>query len=176
VSKGTGSVGLALVLPGTIASMSLSLLLLFLHITTMVVAIAVAYGTGLVVRLAYMTGQVAAIRGVGMALARLEPVIPILFVAGGLFGLLTAINFGFDLLAPWLVIAYVLFAIAMVIGAAHTAKWGQRVGQVAASTPDGPLTPELAAMFTDRRVVALAIAEYAIVIVLIFDMVVKPLS
>ena len=42
-----------------------------------------------------------------------------LFISGGLFGLLAAIvgPYSKNLLAPWLVIAYVLFIIAMVVGA-----------------------------------------------------------
>lgn len=154
----------------------LTLLLLFLHITVMFAAVMVAFGSGLVMRVAYMTGQVTAIRGVGMASARLGPLIPILFVSGGLFGLFTAISFGQDLLAPWLVIAYVLWTAAMLIGIVENRPWGERIGKLLAHTPDGPLTPELAAMFTDTRIVAVTLVDYAIVIALIFDMVVKPLS
>jgi hypothetical protein len=155
----------------------LTLLLLFLHITVMFVAVMVAFGSGLVMRVAYMTGQVAAIRGVGMAAARLGVWIPILFVVGGLLGLFTAISWDvFPLTAPWLVIAYVLWAAAMLIGIVENRPWGQRMGKLLAQTPDGPITPEIAAMFTDSRVVALTLVDYLIVILLIFDMVVKPLS
>ena len=112
-----------------------------------------------------------------MVSARIGPIIPILFISGGLFGLLTAISFGtINLLAPWLVIAYVLFAIAMYIGAVENRKWGLQLGQLLRTAADGPLTPEITAMFTDRRVVALTIVDYAIVVVLIFDMVLKPFS
>jgi hypothetical protein len=151
-------------------------LLLFVHITVMFAAVMAAFGSGLVMRVAYMTGQVAAIRGVGMASARLGPLIPILFIIGGLFGLFTAISFGVDLLSPWLIIAYVLWALAMVIGVVENAPWGRRMGALLARTPDGPLTPEIVTMFTDTRVVALTVIDYLIVVVLIFDMVVKPFS
>jgi hypothetical protein len=156
--------------------MNLTLLLLFLHITVMFAAITVAFGTGLLGRIAFMTGQVAVVRGVGIASARLGPLIPILFITGGLLGLLTAFSFGFDLLKPWLVIAYVLFAIAMYIGIAENRTWGVKLGQLLATTPDGPLTPELSAMFTDRRVVLVTAIDYIVVAALIFDMVVKPFS
>lgn len=151
-------------------------LLLFLHITVMFVAIMVAYGSGLVLRVAYMTGQVAAIRGAGAAAARLGPFIPILFISGGLLGLLTAISFGQDLTAPWLVIAYTLFIVAMGIGIVENRPWGEHLGALLAQTPDGPVTPEVRAMFTSTRVVGVTIIEYAIVIGIIFDMVVKPFS
>lgn len=151
-------------------------LLIFAHITVMFAAVMVAFGSGLVMRVAYMTGQVAAVRGVGMAAARLGVWIPILFVIGGLLGLLTAISFGQDLLAPWLVIAYVLWTLAMLIGIVENRPWGEKIGRLLMQTPDGPLTPEISAMFTDTRVVALTIVDYVIVIAVIFDMVVKPFS
>ncbi|HJW21519.1 MAG TPA: hypothetical protein VJ506_03730 [Candidatus Limnocylindrales bacterium] len=154
----------------------LTLLLTFLHITAMFTAVMVAFGSGLVMRVAYMTGQVAAIRGVGMASARLGRFIPILFIIGGLLGLLTAIYTGVDLLSPWLVIAYVLFTIAMLIGIVENAPWGRRMGALLAQTPDGPLTPEITAMFTDTRVVVLTVVDYLVVVLIIFDMVVKPFS
>lgn len=151
-------------------------LLIFAHITAMFLAIMVAFGSALVMRVAYMTGQVAAVRGVGMASARLGPLIPVLFIVGGLLGLFTAISFGQDLLAPWLVIAYVLFAVAMVIGIVENAPWARRLGALLAQTPDGPLTPEIRAMFTDTRVVVLTVVDYLVVVAIIFDMVVKPFS
>ncbi|HXI46334.1 MAG TPA: hypothetical protein VNH13_08530 [Candidatus Acidoferrales bacterium] len=151
-------------------------LLLFGHITVMFVAITVAYGSGLMARLAYMTGQVAAVRGVGMAAARLGPFIPILFILGGLLGLFTAVSVGANLLAPWLVIAYSLWTIAMLIGILENRPWGMKLGAILARTPDGPLTPELSAMFTDRRVVIGTVVDYALVLLLIYDMVVKPFS
>jgi hypothetical protein len=152
-------------------------LLLVVHIVVMFSAITVGYGGGLVMRMAYLTGQVAAVRGVGMALARLSRWIPILFITGGVFGLLTAISWGiYPLTAPWLVIAYVLFAIAMAIGIVENAPWGRKMGQLLAQTPDGPLTPDIVAMFTNTRVVALTVVDYVVVVVLIYDMVVKPFS
>ncbi len=155
----------------------LTLLLLFVHITVMFVAVMVGFGGPLVMRMAYMTGQVAAVRGAGMAFARLAPFIPILFVVGGVFGLLTAISWGlFPLTSPWLIIAYVLFAAAMVIGVVENAPWGKHLGALLAQTPDGPITPEIAAMFTDTRVVVMTVVDYAIVALIIFDMVVKPFS
>lgn len=156
--------------------MNLTPVLIFLHITVMFAAITVGFGGGLVMRVAYMTGQVAAVRGVGMALARLSRWIPILFISGGTLGLLAAISFGQNLLAPWLVIAYVLFATAMVIGVVENAPWGRKLGALLATTPDGPLTPEVRAMFTETRVVALTVVDYLIVVAILFDMVVKPFS
>jgi hypothetical protein len=158
--------------------MSLFMLVLFLHITTMFAAVGVGYGITTFVRLAYMTGQVTALKGVGMAAARLTPLIPVLFISGGLFGLLAAIvgPYSKNLLAPWLVIAYVLFVIAMLIGARVNAPEGKRLGMALRSVPDGPIPPEIDAFFTDQRMNAITVLDYVVLVLLIFDMVVKPFS
>jgi len=156
--------------------MSVTLLLLFLHIAVMFAAITVSLGTNLFFRLAYMTGQVAAVRGVAMVAQRAGPLIPMLFIAGGLLGLLTAISFGFNLLAPWLVIAYVLWVIAMVLGFTGSRAFGPKIGAALAAAPDGPITPELRAVVSEQRYRLESIIEYVIIVSVIFDMVVKPFS
>jgi len=156
--------------------MSVTLLLLFLHIAVMFAAITVSLGTNLFFRLAYMTGQVAAVRGVAMIAQRAGPLIPMLFIAGGLLGLLTAISFGFNLLAPWLVIAYVLWVIAMVLGFTGSRAFGPKIGAALAASPDGPITPELRAVVSEQRYRLESIIEYVIIVSVIFDMVVKPFS
>lgn len=156
--------------------MNLSLLWLFLHVTTMFAAIAVGYGISTMLRVAYGTGQVAALRGVGLTAAKLGRLIPVLFISGGLFGLITGISFGYNLLAPWLIIAYVLFAIAMVIGVAENAPFGRKLGAILMTTADGPIPPAIRELFDDRRTVILSVIDYLVVIVLIYDMVVKPFS
>ncbi|HEY2916467.1 MAG TPA: hypothetical protein VGI98_04550 [Candidatus Limnocylindrales bacterium] len=156
--------------------MNLTLLWLFLHITLLFAAVAVAFGGGFLMRVAFMTGQVGPIRGVGMVVGRVGPLIPILFLSGGLFGLITAISFGTNLLSPWLVIAYVLFAIAMYIGVVNNRAFGEHLGQIVRTAPDGPVTPEIVELFNNRREVAVSIIDYVILAALIFDMVVKPFS
>ena len=156
--------------------MSLGTLTLWLHITVMFAAITVSYGPGLLADLAYRSGRVEAVRGVALAGHRLGPIIPVLYVTGGIFGLLTAINFGFNLLAPWLVIAYVLFAIAMVTGIAFNSKFGPRVLAATADVPNGPLPPAVSALFTDPRYRYVLVLDYVVLVALLFDMVVKPFS
>ena len=156
--------------------MSLGILTLWLHITTMFAAITLSYGPALLADLAYRTGRVEAVRGVATASRRLGPVIPVLYVTGGIFGLLTAINFGFNLLAPWLVIAYVLFAIAMITGFAFNRNFGPRVALATEGVPDGPLTPAISALFTDRTYRFVTELDYVVLVAFLFDMVVKPFS
>lgn len=156
--------------------MSLGTLTLWLHITLMVSAITISYGPALLTELAYRSGRVEAVRGVALASQRLGPLIPVLYVTGGIFGLLTAINFGFNLLAPWLVIAYLLFAIAMITGFAFNRNFGPRVVQATTGVPDGPLSPAITALFADPTYRLVTTIDYVVVIALLFDMVVKPFS
>lgn len=149
-------------------------LLLFLHILLIFTGITVGYGITTMLRVAYSTGQVAALRGVGMTAARLGRYIPFLFITGGLFGLLTGITFGYNLLAPWLIIAYALFVVAMAIGGMENEPFGKKLGALLMKTPDGPLTPEIRELFDDRRTVVLTVIDYLLPVLLIFDMVVKP--
>jgi hypothetical protein len=156
--------------------MNLVPLLLFLHITGMFAAIIASYGPELVLRLAFRSGQVANVRAVAQAADRLNPFVPILYVIGGLFGLFSAIGFGFDLLAPWLVSAYILFAAAMVTGLYGNRTFALNLGTALATTPDGPLTPEIRRLFSSTGHLALEAFDTLWIPVLVFDMVVKPFS
>jgi hypothetical protein len=152
------------------------LVLLFLHITFFVVAITISYGPLLLLRLAYRTGEVGNIRGLALVHSSLERVTPVMYVLGGIFGLLTAINFHTDLLAPWLVIAYVGFAVAVFLGVTHNRTWLVRLADAVKRTPDGPLTPEIRNLFMNRRTVSVLVVDIVWVPVMLFDMVVKPFS
>jgi hypothetical protein len=154
--------------------MDLRIVWLFLHIATMFAAVTLSYGITTLLRVAYGTGQTAAVRGVGMTAGKVGRYIPMLFVAGGIFGLITGITYGYNLLAPWLIIAYVLFVIAMILGVAENAPFGAKLGKLLMQTPDGPLTAEIRELFDEPRTVALLVVDYLVVILLIFDMVVKP--
>jgi hypothetical protein len=155
--------------------MSLGLLLLFLHITTMIAAATVSYGPALMFHLARRTNQVATIRAFA-APTVLGPAIPILYVIGGLFGLFTAINFGFNLLAPWLVIAYAQWVVAMLTGVAIHRPFSLRAFAALSAAPDGPVGPDVAAVLDEPRERAAYWLDYLIILGLLFDMVVKPFS
>jgi hypothetical protein len=156
--------------------MSMPLLFLFLHITFFIVAITISYGPLLLLRLAYRTGEVGNIRGLALVHSRLGPLTFVMYLLGGIFGGLTAIAFGFDLLAPWLVIAYVAFAIAMLLGVTENRTWPLRLAEAVKRTPDGPLTPEIRDLFMNRRTVSVLVIDIVWVPVMIFDMVIKPFS
>ena len=156
--------------------MSMPLLLLFLHITFFVVAITISYGPLLLLRLAYRTGEIGNIRGLALVHSGLGPLTFVMYMLGGIFGLLTAITFNVDLLAPWLVIAYVGFAIAVLLGVTENRTWPVRLAEAVKRTPDGPLTPEIRDLFMNRTTVSVLVIDIAWVPVMIFDMVIKPFS
>jgi hypothetical protein len=158
------------------ASMSLGTLTLWLHITVMFAAITISFGPAFLVELAYRSGRVGTLRGAAAAAQPFGPVIPILYVLGGLLGLVTAINFGYNLLAPWLVIAYILFASAMITGVTYNRTLGPRIVAATADVPDGPLPAPVKAIFSDPRYRFVATLDIVVVIAILFDMVVKPFS
>jgi hypothetical protein len=155
---------------------SMLLLFLFLHITFFVVAITISYGPLLLLRLAYRTGEVGNIRGLAQVHSGLGPVTFVMYMLGGIFGLLTAINFHVDLLAPWLVIAYAGFAVAVFFGVTDNRTWPMRLADAVKRTPDGQITPEIRDLFMNRRTVSVLAVDIAWIPVMIFDMVVKPFS
>lgn len=144
---------------------------LYLHVIAMFAAVAVAMGSSLVLLIAARRGELEAIRAItGMPLGRL---IPILYISGGLLGLATAISFGFNLLAPWLVIAYALFVILTAIGIAFSGRLIERLHAVLtepASAADGELERLL------RRLVPDLIVTGAGIALIVADMVYKPFS
>ena len=156
--------------------MSMPQILLFLHITFFITAITISYGPLLLLRLAYRTGEIANLRGLALVHSRLGLLTFVMYMLGGIFGGLTAIAFGFDLIAPWLVIAYVAFAIAVLLGVTENRTWPLRLAEAVNRTPDGPLTPEIRDLFMNRTTVAVLAIDIAWVPVMIFDMVIKPFS
>ena len=154
----------------------MQLLLLFLHITFFVVAITISYGPLLLLRLAYRTGEVGNIRGLALIHSGLGPLTFVLYMLGGIFGLLTAIAFHVDLLAPWLVIAYVGFAIAVLLGVTENRTWPIRLADAVKRTPDGPLSPEIRDLFMNRTTVWVLVIDIVWIPAMIFDMVIKPFS
>jgi len=156
--------------------MSLTPILLFFHISLMFAAITISFGPALVMRIAERSGQMALVRGVALASKPIGPAIPIAFISGGIFGLLTAINVGYNLLAPWLVIAYVLFLVAMITGAGINRTFLLRLAPLVQDAPDGALTEPVRALFAEPRYQFVNILDYVVILALIYDMVAKPFS
>jgi uncharacterized membrane protein len=149
---------------------------LFVHIGLMFSAVTISFGPSLVMRIAERSGQMALVRGVAIASKPIGPAIPIVYVAGGILGLLTALNVGYNLLAPWLVIAYVLFLVAMITGATINRTFLIRLAPLLQDAPDAELTEPVRALFAEPRYRLVNVLDYVVVLALIFDMVAKPFS
>jgi uncharacterized membrane protein len=152
------------------------LLLVFLHVATMFIAVAASYGPTAMFLLAVRSNRVESVNAVGRAVGPVVRWIPVLFGVGALFGVLAALVVGYNLLAPWLVISYVLFVIASVIGAAYTNPFTTRFTAAIGSTTEGPLPPAAAAMVRTPTFIAVQLLDFATIISLIAVMVFKPFS
>lgn len=59
-----------------------------------------------------------------------------------MFGLLAAWTGDLNLLSPWLLIAYALFASAMTVGALVAGPWAKSVAEAALASPTDAPSPE----------------------------------
>jgi hypothetical protein len=148
----------------------------YLHILSMFLAVALVVGPDLLLYRTARSGEVRAIRTV-FGLARpLSLAVPVAFALGLLFGFLAVFAGGFDLFAPWLVIAYVVFAIGALAGAAVVAPWQRKVAAAAATSPEGAPSPALAALLRDRKPTYAMLIDFVTVVGTLFAMVMKPFS
>lgn len=93
--------------------------------------------------------------------------VPPLGILGALFGLAAGLLLGFNLLAPWLLIAYGLFALIVLFGGIVSVPYITRLG---AAAREGDATyDELAAGFA-----AIVLVDALIYVLIVADMVLKP--
>ncbi len=148
----------------------------FLHVATMFAAVAASLGPGYLLHHIGRTGDVPTIRRVFALAAPLGKAIPILFTSGAALGIVAIFTNGWNPFEPFLVIAYVMFAMAAVTGSTVNGPWQRRVTQLAAESPDDAPSPELTAALNDPRMAAIDWFDRLIIVAFIFDMVVKPFS
>lgn len=149
---------------------------IFLHIVTMFSAVAVSYLPEVLMRRAVLSGSVPLMRSVGATIAPVSKLPGPVFGIGLIFGLTAVFTGGFNPLAPWLLIAYVIFVIATIVGAGITGPWAVRVGELAAASPADAPSPELTTAMRDPRMGALVWLNLLFIVGIIFDMVIKPFS
>lgn len=138
-------------------------LVLFLHIAVMFSAVALTVGPAAVLVVAHRTGRLAEV-GPPVARLRIGRGAVGLFGLGGILGLTTALAFGFSLLAPWLVLAYLGFAVATLVGVAVSAPVARRLIAGESGADVG-------------RAIEIDLAVNALVLgLLVADMVFKPLT
>jgi hypothetical protein len=147
----------------------------FLHVLTMFTAVAVSGGIDLLLLRVARSRDAHTIRTVFAAHSRIEPLIPGLFVAGLVFGLIAIFVEGFNPFQPWLLLAYPLFVAGILVGALGMGGWERRMRTVSANAPESG-SPALEATIEDRSVRYWFGAFWLIIAAIIFVMVLKPLS
>lgn len=156
--------------------MDLFLAFKFLHISAMFFAVAAALFGEIGVQAVARRGDVLGLRALAPTLEALGKSVPVLFVAGLAFGLLAAWTGEFNLLAPWLLISYALFAFAMALGSLVSEPWAKRVVEAAFASPSDTPSPELRAAIADRRGPLSSAVLVLVIVTFVFVMVFKPLS
>jgi hypothetical protein len=153
-----------------------------LHILSMFAAVTLLVGEHLFYAAAVWRRDVralAAIRRLSIRpfyLAEGAPVVAVgLLLAGVVFGLLTALTGGLDLLAGWLIAAYVLMAAILVLGGSPWVRRLARLGDEAIEAEAGgrPVEEVVQAMAGSHAGLLFVIAA-AIFAAIILDMVLKP--
>jgi hypothetical membrane protein len=148
---------------------------IFLHVLTMFTAVTISYGPQVLMMMAAERRDPVALQGLARSMGRLGQFMGPAFVVGLIFGLIAVFTNDFNPLAPWLLIAYVLFTIAMVNGIFGTGRWLAGVGQ-AAVAGGGTMTEELRGLLEQRNIRILLWGDMLLVVLIIADMVLKPFS
>ena len=147
----------------------------FLHIASMFTALTLLFAYDIVIHRSAARGDVATVRAVGKLKPLVENSGVAIFLLGVAFGIVTAIAGPFDLTQGWLITAYVLVAVLLVIGAGPESAWLKQL--IEAADRDGGLgeSEEFKALATDprRHLSWVSAFLYAAVI---YVMVLKPFS
>jgi hypothetical protein len=146
----------------------------YLHILTMFAAVAAAFVPEIWLHVMARRGDVPGLRGYLPLTAQVGKLIPVLFVTGLVFGLLAAWSGELDFFQPWLIGAYVIFAIAMATGALVGGPWAGRMAEAAFESPTDAPSPALLAAIHDRRGVISTAILMTSIIVIVWLMVAKP--
>jgi len=146
----------------------------FLHIATMFTAVTATIGPTLLLRRIGKSGDVPTIRRSFAMAGPIIKVAPALYGLGAALGIIAVFTNGFDPFQPFLLTAYVLFVVATAVGIRFNAPWFQRVAETSAASPDAAPSPELAAALDAPVARFLDWFDPLIILLFIFDMVVKP--
>ncbi|HEX2090122.1 MAG TPA: hypothetical protein VHI54_09405 [Actinomycetota bacterium] len=147
----------------------------FLHIASMFTAVTLLFAYDIVIHRSSARGDVATVRAVG----KLKPLVEnsgiAIFFVGVAFGIVAALVGPFDLTQGWLIAAYVLVAILLVLGAGPESAWLRQLIEAADRDTSGSASAEFTALARDprRHLSWVSAFLYAAVI---YVMVVKPFS
>ena len=145
----------------------------FLHIATMFTAVAGTVFPEVILHLVANTREPRTIATVAHIAERFGKILPVFFIGGAVFGLLAAWTGELDFTAPWLLITYVLFVMAILTGIFFSDPWVARLRAAAVASGDAP-TAELSAVIDEPRAKYASAWLMLTVVVIIFLMVFKP--
>ena len=148
---------------------------ILLHVLAMFTAVALAYGPAALMVIATRSRDVRSLRAISATNERLGPFVGIFFGLGIVLGFVAVFTNSFDPLQGWLVIAYVLVIASLLMTFLFTSPWLRRVSQAAEASPDEAMSPELDALLNSSRNQLLLIFDALLIVLLIADMVLKPL-
>ena len=148
---------------------------IFLHVLAMFTAVALAYGPAALMVVASRRRDVRALRGIVSTSERLGPLVGIAFATGIVLGLVSVFLYNFDPLQGWLVIAYVLVVVSLGMTFLFTNPWLKKVAAAAEASPDDEMSSELLELVNSPRNRALLAFDALLIVLLIADMVLKPL-
>lgn len=149
--------------------------LVVLHVLIMFGAVAISQGPTFMLYGAMRRGDVASIRGIAAQFNRLGRFIGPAFGIGVVIGLIAVFTGGYDPLAPWLIIAYVLTVIAFLTPQLVTGPRMMRVVQAAEASPLDAPSPDLRAAIT-ANAGPIFWVDSALIVLFVIDMVAKPFS
>ena len=145
----------------------------FLHIAFMFSAVASAVIPEVVLHVVANTRDTRAIVTMAHIAERIGKFLPVLFIGGAVFGLLSAWTGQMDFTAPWLLATYVLFVMAMVAGILFSDPWVGRLKTAAVASGDAP-TAELQAVIDEQKAKMASGYLMLTIVVIIGLMVFKP--
>ena len=149
-------------------------LIKMIHLISVIFAVGFAMGPEILLFKATRSDDVKNIRFIFNMAEPLSRIAPLLFIIGLISGLLTAHQAGFDLLAPWLILSYIVFTITIGLDILFHLPWAKRIRIAAENSNLESPSSELKAALADRRgEITLWVGPIAIVI-LIGLMTLKP--
>jgi hypothetical protein len=148
----------------------------FLHVATMFTAVAASIGPAYLLSRIAHTGDVPTIRRVFALAQPLGNAIGPLFGLGALLGIVSIFTNGLNPFLPFLLIAYVMFALVFITGIAINGPWQRRVTALAAESPDSSPSAELTAALNDPRMKWIEWFDRLMIVAFVFDMIVKPFT
>lgn len=148
-----------------------------LHILMMFSAVTVLIGEALFYAVAIWRRDVKAVAAI-RRVAGGRPIVGVAFLLAGIvFGLLAALTGAFDVLAGWLIAAYLMIVALFLV---NGSPWVQRLPRLGAEAIEAeagqrPVDEVLAAMAASRTAILVAVAvNVALFAAIIADMVLKP--